>query len=209
MPVRNRVVIVAGPSGTGKSRLAERAGLPMLRLDDFYRDGSDPALPRIVDGPNAGLVDWDHPGSWFPQEAVDTLIQLCREGRAEVPIYQIARNGRTGSTELILPDRPGGGLLLAEGIFAQDIVEACREADILAGALCLDRSATLTAGRRFTRDLREHRKPPLVLVRRGYQLMRRHRQVVADAVAKGCLPVSMDAAVTAINALKVADTPGS
>lgn len=174
----------------------------MVRLDDFYRNGSDPSLPRYTEGPNQGLVDWDHPDSWFPDEAVATLVRLCRDGHADVPVYDIAHDGRTGTTELILPEVPGGGLVLAEGIFAQDIVEACREAGILAGAFCLDRSASVTAARRFSRDLRERRKPPLLLVRRGFHLMRRHRQVVADAVRKGCAPVSMDSAVAAITSLR-------
>ena len=97
---RARVVVLAGPSGAGKSRLAERLhtthGWPIVRLDDFYRSGGDPLLPRIPDGPNAGLVDWDHPGSWLLDEAVAALRELCETGRAEVPTYDIAHDGRTG-----------------------------------------------------------------------------------------------------------------
>jgi hypothetical protein len=44
----------------------------------------------------------------------------------------------------------------------------------------------VTFWRRLVRDLRERRKPPLLLVRRGLALMRRQRQVVRDAAAKGC-----------------------
>lgn len=33
-------------SGSGRSRLAARAGLPVLRLEDFYCDGADPFLVR-------------------------------------------------------------------------------------------------------------------------------------------------------------------
>lgn len=50
---RAQVVVLAGPSGAGKSRSAERLGLPILRLDDFYKDGDDPTLPRIAHGANA------------------------------------------------------------------------------------------------------------------------------------------------------------
>ena len=122
-PVQSRVIVLAGPSGAGKSRLAERLGMPVLRLDDFYKDGADPTLPRITEGPNAGIVDWDHPDSWLPDDAVRTLEELCREGRAEVPVYDIAQDGRCGWQVL---DLGGAPLFVAEGIFAQEVVGACR-----------------------------------------------------------------------------------
>jgi uridine kinase len=46
----------------------------------------------------------------------------------------------------------------------------------------------------LTRDLREHRKPPTVLVRRGWLLMRQEPRVVAHAVACGCTPMTGDEA---------------
>ncbi|MFT4262511.1 MAG: ATP-binding protein [Nocardioides sp.] len=182
-----RVIVLAGPSGAGKSRLAERLGLPILRLDDFYKDGDDPTLPRIGDGPNHGLVDWDHPDSWLPADAVRTLAELCADGRADVPVYDIPSNGRVGHRLL---DLGGSELVVAEGIFAADIVADCREAGILAGAYCVTQAPVVTFWRRLVRDLREHRKPPLVLVRRGWALMRGQGAVVSAAEAKGCTVVS-------------------
>ncbi len=88
------VIVLAGPSGSGKSHLAERLGLPVLRLDDFYKDGDDPSLPTITAGANSGLVDWDHPDSWLYGDALATLLTLCRDGVSEVPVYEIAQNGR-------------------------------------------------------------------------------------------------------------------
>lgn len=184
-----RVIVLAGPSGAGKSRLAERLGLPVLRLDDFYKNGSDPTLPRIAEGPNAGLVDWDHPDSWLAEDALSALEAMCASGRADVPVYDIAHDGRTGHRELHLD---GHRLFVAEGIFAQDVVAACREIGILAAALCVTQHPLLTFWRRLARDLRERRKPPAVLVRRGWALMRGQSAVVADAVAKGCVVVRPD-----------------
>lgn len=183
VPVHARVIVLAGPSGSGKSRLSRRLGLPVLRLDDFYKDGVDPSLPRIASGPNAGLVDWDHPDSWLPADAMAAIEQLCATGRAEVPIYDIAHDGRTGMQTLSLE---GHDAFVAEGIFAQEVVADCERAGHLLAAYCLTQRPVVTFWRRLLRDLREHRKPPLVLVRRGLALMRGQRKVVADAVAKGC-----------------------
>jgi uridine kinase len=198
--VAARVIVLAGPSGSGKSRLAERLALPVLRLDDFYRDGSDPALPRITSGANAGLVDWDDPSSWLCSEAVEALSTLCRTGTVETPVYSISANGRTGMQTVSLGGSP---LVVAEGIFAQHVVAPLRDAGLLAAAYCLRQHPAVTFWRRLTRDLREHRKPPLVLVRRGLALARAQRRIIADAVSLGCRPVSSDEAFRLVQALPV------
>ena len=186
-----RVIVLAGPSGAGKSHLAERLGLPVLRLDDFYRDGSDPVLPLIAEGANAGLVDWDHPDAWLPDAALAAVDELCARGRAEVPVYEIARNGRHGTQVL---DLHGGELFVAEGIFAHEIVAELRDRQLLAAAYCVTQQRLLTFGRRLVRDLRERRKPPLVLARRGLALMRDQGDVVERARRAGCDVVSSDEA---------------
>ena len=192
--------MLAGPSGSGKSHLAERLGLPLLRLDDFYRDGSDPALPRITAGANAGLVDWDDPASWHCDEAVAALTTLCRTGTVETPVYSISANGRTGTQALSLSGSP---LVVAEGIFAHHVVGPMRDAGLLAAAYCLRQHPMVTFWRRLSRDLREHRKPPLVLLRRGLALARAQRRIVAEAVAAGCTPVSADEAYAQFRRLPV------
>lgn len=202
MRVRAQVIVLAGPSGSGKSRLAERTGLPVLRLDDFYRSAGDPTLPMITTGANAGLVDWDHPDSWLPDDAMAAIEALCETGRADVPIYDISQSGRCGSQTL---DLQGHSLFVAEGIFAQEIVPRCRAAGSLAAALCVRQHALVTFWRRLTRDLREHRKPPLVLLRRGLALLRDQRRVVDRAVGLGCVAVSAEEALEAVR--RLADTP--
>lgn len=195
------MIVLAGPSGAGKSRLAERLGLPVLRLDDFYKSGSDPTLPVITSGANAGLTDWDHPDSWLPDDAMTALRQLCADGGARVPVYDIAHDGRCGEQELDLAGRP---LFIAEGIFAQEIVPACANEGLLAAAYCVTQHPLVTFWRRLTRDLREHRKPPLMLVRRGYALLRAQRDVVRHAVALGCERVAPERAYEEIRALEPA-----
>ncbi len=193
-----QVVVLAGPSGAGKSRLAERLGLPVLRLDDFYKDGDDPSLPRITTGANAGLVDWDHPESWHEADALASLRELCATGRSEVPVYEISQNGRCGVRTV---DLGGSTRFVAEGIFAPEVVAACREEGMLAAAYCITQHPLVTFWRRLTRDLRERRKPPLVLLRRGWLLLRAEPQVVAHAVELGCAPVTSEQAYRRISAL--------
>jgi len=200
--VRARAIVLAGPSGAGKSRLAERTGLPVLRLDDFYKDGDDPTLPRLTDGANAGLVDWDHPDSWLVDDALAAIQTLCTVGRVEVPIYRIAQNGRCGWHEVVLGEHD---LFVAEGIFAQEVAPRCRTRGLLAAAYCVRQHALITFWRRLTRDLREHRKPPLVLLRRGFALLRDQRRVVAHAAALGCSPVTTEEALADLRCLAGAD----
>lgn len=199
---RARVVVLAGPSGSGKSRLAERLGLPVLRLDDFYKDGDDPTLPwmDLGLGSHGGerVVDWDDPASWHADEAVATLVALCRDGSADVPTYELAANGRTGHHRL---DLGASAYVIAEGIFAQHVVAACREAGILADAVCVREHRVVTFWRRLRRDLAERRKPPWILVRRGLLLMRLQSFVVDDATARGCAPVTPEQAYARLRPL--------
>jgi uridine kinase len=201
-----QVVVLAGPSGAGKSRLAERLGFPVLRLDDFYKDGDDPSLPRIAHGPNSGLVDWDHPDSWHQEDALAALRELCAIGLSEVPIYEIADNGRSG---LRTVDLGGSDRFVAEGIFAPEVVAACRAEGMLAAAYCITQHPLVTFWRRLTRDLREHRKPPMVLLLRGFALMRDQQRVVSHALRQGCRRATGDQAYAELTGQhsRAADSP--
>ncbi|MFI6287127.1 uridine kinase [Streptomyces sp. NPDC051018] len=177
-----RVVLLAGPSGSGKSSLAARTGLPVLRLDDFYKEGDDPDLPLVAGSRD---VDWDSPDSWDADAAVAAIEELCRTGRTAVPVYDIAASARVGWDTF---GADGAPLFVAEGIFAADIVSRCRELGVLADALCLRGRPSTTFRRRLLRDLREGRKPVPVLLRRGWRLMRAERGIVARQTALGAHP---------------------
>jgi uridine kinase len=185
--VSARVVLLAGPSGTGKSHLAELVGLPVVRLDDFYRDGDDEAMPRSP----LGIVDWDHPGSWDADRAVAALETLCTTGSADLPIYDISADGTVGHRPV---STAGSPLVIAEGIFADQIVAALRERNLLAVAICVRHHRLVTFVRRFQRDLREHRKPPFTLLRRGLLLLRDDPRVVRRCLDAGCEPLHPKAA---------------
>ncbi|GAA4418554.1 hypothetical protein GCM10023169_08260 [Georgenia halophila] len=188
-----RVVLLTGPSGSGKTSMTRRLGLPVVSLDDFYLDGDHPDLPHRY-----GIVDWDDPASWDADAAVAALVELATTGEAQLPVYDIPTNARTGTTRLTLDGFP---VFVAEGIFAAEIVGACREEDILGDALCLVRPRAQTFWYRLLRDLGESRKPPLTLVRRGLGHARREPALVASIVAKGCRAVDVDEAERAVRAL--------
>jgi uridine kinase len=181
------VIVLAGPSGSGKSRLARRLGLPVLALDDFYRDGDDPGLPRVELSDGESIVDWDDPGSWDRQRALDAIDRLCHEGCAEVPVYDIRTSRVTGHRVLTLGERC---YVVAEGIFAAEVVADVRERGLLAAAVCVQHHRLVTYALRLLRDLREHRKAPHVLVRRGWRLMRTEPEIVARMAERGCEPMS-------------------
>ncbi|MCS0604678.1 uridine kinase [Streptomyces sp. LP11] len=182
-------MLLCGPSGSGKSLVAARSGLPVLRLDDFYKEGDDPTLPLVA---GSSDIDWDHPGSWDAEVAVEAIARLCATGSTPVPVYDLSLSARTGEETLHIGRTP---LFIAEGIFAAEIVERCRERGLLADALCLRRGAFTTFRRRFLRDLREGRKSVPFLLRRGWRLMRSERSIVSRQVALGAHPCDRDEAL--------------
>jgi uridine kinase len=188
------VILLAGPSGSGKSSLAARTGLPVLALDDFYKESGDPTLPLL---PAGDAADWDAPASWHAEAAVAAISALCAHGSAETPVYDISTSAVTGSAVL---DLGGSPVFLAEGIFAAEIASRCRELGLLADALCLRGRPTTTARRRFLRDLREARKSVPLLLRRGWHLFRAERAIVARQVALGCAPCDQPEALTRVSA---------
>ncbi|MFF1417373.1 hypothetical protein [Streptomyces sp. NPDC058280] len=197
-----RVVLLAGPSGSGKSSLAARTGLPVLRLDDFYKEGDDPTLPLVPDSTD---IDWDSPLSWDADAAVAAVMELCRTGRTTVPVYSIATSSRVDTEALDIERAP---LFLAEGIFAADIVARCQELDVLADALCLRGRPSTTFRRRLLRDLREGRKSVPFLVRRGWRLMRAERVIVGRQMALGAYACGKAEALGRIAAAAADRCPG-
>lgn len=190
-----RVIILTGPSGSGKTSLSRRTGIPSLSLDNFYRDDDDPGMPMLA----PGVIDWDSPASWDCQAALSALTDLCLTRRADIPIYDIPTNRRTGSRPLDLGDHT---LFIAEGIFAPELITDLIAAGLAADCICIARSPLRNAWFRLLRDLGEGRKPPPVLIYRGARLAIAEPAKVRRWVAQGCTPVrSLDEAEERIREL--------
>jgi uridine kinase len=179
-----RVVLLSGPSGSGKSHIAARSGLPVFQLDDFYLDVDDPSLPISAE---LGIPDWDDPRSWNADAAIAALERLCRDGRATVPTYDMSRSVAVGERVLELG---GARAVVAEGIFAASINEELSARGLLADCVLLHRPAWRNFVQRLVRDIRDHREPVPVLWRRGRLLMADEPRIVAEAIGHGCRPVT-------------------
>jgi uridine kinase len=165
----------------------------VLPLDNFYFDHDRAGLPRRF-----GIVDWDDPATWDAAGALAALTELCDTGRAEIPDYDIPTSTRVGAHEVKLGK---SHLVIAEGVFAAELVVRCRDAGLLAAAICLRRRRFVTFGFRLVRDLTEARKPVWTLVRRGIGLYRQEPALIAKWVALGCEPMGITQAETKIAAL--------
>lgn len=191
------VVVLGGPSGAGKSRLARRLlaehGWPTVRLDDFYKEGTDPTLPMT----DLGIPDWDDVRSFDLSAAVSALETLCTTGRAVMPHYDLGRSAVVGRDEL---DATAASCVVAEGIFAAHTIEPLRERGLLHAAYCIRQDPWVTFGRRLTRDLLERRKPPWVLVRRGLRLRAAEAGIVAEQTGLGARPARPREAETGLRA---------
>lgn len=199
------VILVAGPSGSGKSRLSRVTGVPQLRLDDFYFDVNHPGLPCVRFGTADAAdtrVDWDDVGSWNLEGAVDALASLVETGRASTPVYDISTSLVTGAHEVTCD----GPAIIAEGIFAPDLLGPCRERGLTVLPIWLDRPRLGNFRRRLRRDLAEHRKPPFVLIRRGIALLRNEPVLRARALALGFETLGM---AEAHDAVLAAGHPGA
>lgn len=188
---RARVVLLAGPSGCGKTYLALQTGLPILTLDDFYRPGTDPDLPRTADG----VVDWEDPRTWDANAACEALDTLCTTGEVEVPNYVFGEDRAVGHRVLELGDAT---LVIAEGLFAAEIIDPLRDRGLLADVLLVHDGRWRTFGRRLFRDLREARKSRWYLVRQGWVKTRSEPAVLRRLSALGARSVTKAEARRAI-----------
>lgn len=201
---RPRVVLLGGASGSGKSYLARRHGRPHLELDAYYHEISEDGVSGVLFPRTPyGEIDWDHPGTWNLQAAVDAVVELIETGRTLMPDYSIATSSVVGTRLLELGDpstsrsaegdEPGHEVIIAEGVFADVAAEplraACSDLGVRLDAYYIDQHTVTTTARRFARDVTERRKPISFLIQRGWALARSERTSRARHLDAGFIPV--------------------
>jgi uridine kinase len=187
--------------------VARLAQCPSLNLDDFYYDADHPDLPPLTGAPRtdkgialgADQIDWDDPRTWDSAAAVAAVDQLLRTGVAEVPSYDISSSARVGTHRVELGDTP---CFLAEGVFGIEMADHCRAAGVEVDALFLDRPRPLVMLLRFVRDVREHRKPLPILIRRGLALYRADKELERRARAAGFQMVTLRRALQELSEVR-------
>lgn len=187
------MVLVAGASGSGKSRLTRHSHCLQFRLDDFYQD-ADYAGHVLTD---YGIIDWDAPAAWDAAAAVTALRTLMTVGQVEMPVYSISESRAVGRHTVTLGEH---SCIVAEGIFAIEMLAHLRAVGIPAEAIYLDRPGWLVFALRLRRDLAKKRKPPLILLRRGLALWHAQPGLRRKAIAAGFRPVSMRAGLAVLTA---------
>src|SRR5690606_1529618 len=112
----------------------------------------------------------------------------------------IAESRRTGMTRLEAGESP---VLIAEGIFAAELIAPLRAAGLLAEAMVLDRPVPLVFSLRLARDLREHRKSVPILLRRGTALAQQQGTDITRWKRAGLRPYGLRDAVARLRELVV------
>lgn len=145
------VIGIAGPSGAGKTCLAERLASALnaqvLAIDRYYRD-----LTHLPLAQRAGY-NFDHPDSLESDLLYRHLAQL-REGKTvDVPVYDFATHTRLPQIEPLQPFEA----VIVEGVFALYWPELRRLMDT---RIYIDLHLEECLQRRTDRDVRERGRTP-------------------------------------------------
>jgi uridine kinase len=110
------VVCIAGQTCSGKTTFGKELAnsypsTSLLKMDDWFRDISDPKLPRAENG--APSFDWPQSYRW--SELRKAVVSLAAGREIIYPCYDLQSNRRLAEHDLIM--RPGK-LVIVEGLYS-------------------------------------------------------------------------------------------
>ncbi len=151
---RSRVVLLAGPSSSGKTTTANlladtlRAGghaATVISLDDFYRSRGDRAYPKTPEG----TPDYEAPEALRLDLVRQTIARIVRGEPVPLPRYDFKLGRRFDNAVAV--DIPAGGCAIIEGLHALNPLLTAGLADTAITRVFVSVSTNLTEddGRRI------------------------------------------------------------
>jgi uridine kinase len=146
MPTGIYLIGIAGPSGSGKSFLAQhlKAALEaeVLELDRYYRDLSHLPLEQRA------RMNFDAPDALEHELLIEQVARLRNGDGVKLPVYDFTTHTRTARTETLQPTK----VIIVEGLFTLHW-PGLRE--LLGTKVYVDLKDEVCLTRRKQRDVRE------------------------------------------------------
>jgi uridine kinase len=146
MPAEIYLIGIAGPSGSGKSFLAQHLAAALqadvIELDRYYRDLSHLPLAERA------RVNFDAPEALEHELLIEQVAGLRNKEKVHLPVYDFTTHTRTARTEALKPSK----VVIVEGLFTLHWT-GLRE--LLGTKVYVDLNDEVCLTRRKARDVRE------------------------------------------------------
>ncbi|KAJ3183718.1 hypothetical protein HDU85_002147 [Gaertneriomyces sp. JEL0708] len=150
-PIEPFIIGMAGGSASGKTsvsaRIIRNLGVPwvvLLSMDSFYK----PLNPEQSALAHQNEYDFDHPNAFDYESLYQTLLNLKKGNKVDVPIYDFSTHNRLDKTQTVY----GANVVVFEGIFA---LYDKKVRDLMDLKIFVDTDADVRLARRLKRDIAE------------------------------------------------------
>ncbi|KAJ3164481.1 Uridine-cytidine kinase-like 1 [Geranomyces variabilis] len=150
-PVTPFIIGMAGGSASGKTSVSNRIirnlGVPwvyLLSMDSFYK----PLTPEQSAAARRNEYDFDHPDAFDYEALFQTLLNLKKGVKVDVPIYDFSIHNRLDKSQTVY----GANVVVFEGIFA---LYDKKVRDLMDLKIFVDTDADVRLARRLKRDIAE------------------------------------------------------
>ncbi|KAJ3329062.1 Uridine-cytidine kinase-like 1 [Blyttiomyces sp. JEL0837] len=145
------IIGIGGGSASGKTsvshRIIRQLGVPwvvLLQMDSFYKSLTKEQIEQAYQN----NYDFDHPNAFDFDVLYETLLNLKKGIKVDVPVYDFATHSRLNKTTPVY----GANVIIFEGIFA---LYDSKVRDLMDLKLFVDTDADVRLARRLKRDIAE------------------------------------------------------